>query len=113
MALARRRCSDDKAGVRRAAVQLLEALLLLRASGAGGTEAVAPSEADLEAVQHAAADPMVPDILPTLPYMLHLSQNGTASARKRRVPCAVSLTIPNSTRKRKNICTSLSTLVCC
>jgi hypothetical protein len=101
LALARRRCSDDKAGVRRAAVQLLEALLLLRASGAGGTEAVAPSEADL------------PDILPTLPYMLHLSQNGTASARKRRVPCAVSLTIPNSTRKRKNICTSLSTLVCC
>lgn len=57
--LARRRCADDKAGVRKAAVQLLEALLLLRASGAGGAEAVLPSGADLEAIQHAAADPMV------------------------------------------------------
>ena len=57
--LARRRCADDKAGVRRAAVQLLEALLLLRASGGGGAEALLPSVADLEAIQHAAADPMV------------------------------------------------------
>ena len=57
--LARRRCTDDKAGVRKAGVQLLEALLLLRASGAGGAEAVLPSVADLEAVQHAAADPLV------------------------------------------------------
>lgn len=65
LALARRRCSDDKAGVRRAAVQLLEALMLLRASGAGSADAAYPSEADLEAVQHAAADPMVRHTLPT------------------------------------------------
>lgn len=57
--LARRRCTDDKAGVRKAAVQLLEALLLLRASGTGGAEVVLPSVADTEAIQHAAADPMV------------------------------------------------------
>ena len=57
--LARRRCTDDKAGVRKAAVQLLEALLLLRASGAGGAEVVLPSVADMEAIQHAAADLMV------------------------------------------------------
>ena len=57
--LARRRCADDKAGVRKAAVQLLEALLLLRASGSGGAEAVLPSGTDVEAIQHAAADPMV------------------------------------------------------
>ena len=57
--LARRRCADDKAAVRKAAVQLLEALLLLRASGSGGAEAVLLSAADVEAIQHAAADSMV------------------------------------------------------
>ena len=58
--LARRRCTDSKAGVHKAAVQLLEALLLLRASGAGAADVILPSEPDLEAIQHAAADPMVP-----------------------------------------------------
>ncbi len=57
--LARRRCTDSKAGVRKAAVQLLEALLLLRASGAGAADVILPSVPDLEAIQHAAADPMV------------------------------------------------------
>ena len=56
--LARRRCTDGKAGVRKAAVQLLEALLLLRASGAGGADVILPSAPDMETVQHAAADPM-------------------------------------------------------
>ena len=57
--LARRFCTDEKAGVRKAGVQLLEALLLLRASGRGGAEAVLPSPVDVGAIQHAAADPMV------------------------------------------------------
>ena len=60
--LARRRCTDSKAGVRKAAVQLLEAVLLLRASGAGGADVILPSAPDLEAIQHAAADAMVRDI---------------------------------------------------
>ncbi len=55
-ALARKRCSDDKAGVRKAAAQLLEGLLLLRASGAGGAAVVLPSPADIAVVQAAAAD---------------------------------------------------------
>ena len=71
--LARRRCTDDKAGVRKAGVQLLEALLLLRASGAGGAEAVLPSVADLEAVQHAAADPLVGPCGPCLRSMTPMS----------------------------------------
>ena len=60
--LARRRCADGKAGVRKTAVHLLEALLLLRASGAGGADVILPSGPDIEAIQHAAADPMVPRI---------------------------------------------------
>ncbi|EIE24970.1 hypothetical protein COCSUDRAFT_83663 [Coccomyxa subellipsoidea C-169] len=49
-ALARKRCSDDKAGVRKAAAHLLEGLLLLRASGAGGAAVVLPSPADIAVV---------------------------------------------------------------
>lgn len=55
-ALARKRCSDEKAGVRKAAAQLLEGLLLLRASGAGGAAIMLPSPADVAVVQAAAAD---------------------------------------------------------
>ncbi|BDA42617.1 probable condensin complex subunit 1 at C-terminar half [Coccomyxa sp. Obi] len=54
--LARKRCSDEKAGVRKAAAQLLEGLLLLRASGAGGAPIVLPSPPDVAVVQAAAAD---------------------------------------------------------
>lgn len=55
-ALARKRCADEKAGVRKAAAQLLEGLLLLRASGAGSGPVVMPSPADVAVVQAAAAD---------------------------------------------------------
>lgn len=55
-ALARKRCSDEKAGVRKAAAQLLEGLLLLHASGAGGAPVVLPSPPDVAVVQAAAAD---------------------------------------------------------
>ncbi len=58
-ALARRRCADEKAGARRAALQLLEALLLLRCSGAGGVPSALPAEADVAVLQAAAADPLV------------------------------------------------------
>jgi hypothetical protein len=86
LALARRRCSDDKAGVRRAAVQLLEALMLLRASGAGGAEFASPSEADLESVQHAAADPMVRHTVPSLhPHAAFCSEE---DSRNKEGTCA-------------------------
>lgn len=75
--LARRRCADGKAGVRKAAVQLLEALLLLRASGAGGADIILPSGPDMEAIQHAAADPMVP----------HMSTPETTSTGPEKIPC--------------------------
>lgn len=64
-ALARKRCSDEKAGVRKAAAQLLEGLLLLHASGAGGAPVVLPSPPDVAVVQAAAADSLVSPHPPT------------------------------------------------
>ena len=58
LSLARRRAGDEKAGVRRAGVQLLEALLLMRCAGAGGAAPEAPSEADIAAIEAATADPL-------------------------------------------------------
>jgi hypothetical protein len=58
-ALARRRCTDEKAAVRKTAVQLLGALLLLRAGGSGGVLVAVPSVEDIGAIRVAAADPMV------------------------------------------------------
>lgn len=63
----RRRASDEKGGVRKVAVALLEALLRLRAAAAAGGGGAPlpppavrlPSEADLEPLKAAAADPLV------------------------------------------------------
>jgi hypothetical protein len=63
--LARSRCADQKAGVRKAALQLLEAALLLRARAGASlgprdgrlSEPMTPQDAG--AVEAAAADPLV------------------------------------------------------
>ena len=60
---ARRRSGDEKGGVRKAAVALVDALVRLRAAPAGPLvppPAVRlPSESDLEPLQAAASDPLV------------------------------------------------------
>ncbi|KAK9813253.1 hypothetical protein WJX72_011494 [[Myrmecia] bisecta] len=57
--LARRRSGDEKAGVRKAALQLLEALLVLKATGVGGADPELPTEADITAIEAATADALV------------------------------------------------------
>jgi hypothetical protein len=57
--LARRRARDEKAGVRKAGIQLLEALLLMRGRGFGGIAPEEPSGTDIQAVELATADPLV------------------------------------------------------
>lgn len=59
LALAQRRAGDDKAGVRRAAVGLLEALLLMRARGFGGSPAEAPGADELAVIEAACSDSLV------------------------------------------------------
>ena len=59
VSLARRRAGDEKAGVRKAGLQLLEQLLLMRGRGVGGAAPELPSEADIAAVEAATADPLV------------------------------------------------------
>ncbi|KAL0028583.1 hypothetical protein WJX79_003483 [Trebouxia sp. C0005] len=57
--MARRRCTDDKAAVRKAGLQLLEALLMMRARGAGGADVELPAEQDIRALEAATADALV------------------------------------------------------
>ena len=57
--MARRRCMDDKAAVRKAGLQLLEALLMMRAEGLGGADPELPSEQDIRALEAATADALV------------------------------------------------------
>ena len=57
--MARRRCMDDKAAVRKAGLQLLEALLMMRAKGLGGADPELPSEQDIRALEAATADALV------------------------------------------------------
>lgn len=57
--LARRRCGDEKATVRRAGLQLLEALLLMGIKGSGGAPPQSPGEADIQTIETATADPLV------------------------------------------------------
>jgi hypothetical protein len=57
--MARRRCMDDKAAVRKAGLQLLEALLMMRARGAGGADVELPAEQDIRALEAATADALV------------------------------------------------------
>lgn len=55
---ARRRAADEKAGVRKAGVALLEALLLLRAAPPPPLQCL-PAAADVAALKAAACDPLV------------------------------------------------------
>lgn len=57
--LAKRRAADDKAPVRKAAVGLLEALLILRARGFGGGTSEPPTLGDLAAFEAACTDALV------------------------------------------------------
>ena len=57
--MARRRCMDEKAAVRKAGLQLLEALLMMRAQGAGGADPELPTEQDIRALEAATADALV------------------------------------------------------
>lgn len=50
---------DDKAAVRKAGLQLLEALLMMRAQGAGGADPELPTEQDIRALEAATADALV------------------------------------------------------
>jgi hypothetical protein len=56
--LVHRRCGDPKAAVRRGALQLLEALLVMRASWQGYVRQL-PGSADLALLEAATADPLV------------------------------------------------------
>lgn len=58
MSLVHRRCGDSKAAVRRGALQLLEALLVMRASWQVYPRQL-PSSADLALLEAAATDPLV------------------------------------------------------
>lgn len=58
MALVHRRCGDSKAAVRRGALQLLEALLVMRASWQVYPRQL-PSSADLALLEAATTDPLV------------------------------------------------------
>jgi condensin-2 complex subunit D3 len=58
LALVRRRCRDDKAGVRRAALALLEAVAVMRASWSGFPR-LAPSAEDAALLEDAAGDRLV------------------------------------------------------
>ena len=64
VALAKRRAADSKAGVKRAAVGLLESLLILRARGLGGSASEAPTSADLAAIDTACTDTLVSALSP-------------------------------------------------
>lgn len=50
---------DEKAAVRKAGLQLLEALLMMRAQGAGGADPELPTEQDIRALEAATADALV------------------------------------------------------
>ena len=50
---------DEKAAVRNAGLQLLEALLMMRAQGAGGCDPELPTEQDIRALEAATADALV------------------------------------------------------
>lgn len=50
---------DEKAAVRKAGLQLLEALLMMRAQGAGGCDPELPAEQDIRALEAATADALV------------------------------------------------------
>lgn len=70
--MARRRCTDDKAAVRKAGLQLLEALLMMRARGAGGADVELPAEQDIRALEAATADALVcPAFLCCFSALLH------------------------------------------
>lgn len=56
--LVHRRCGDTKAAVRKGALQLLEALLVMRASWQGYPRQL-PGSADLALLEAATADPLV------------------------------------------------------
>lgn len=56
--LVHRRCGDPKAAVRKGALQLLEALLVMRASWQGYPRQL-PGSADLALLEAATADPLV------------------------------------------------------
>lgn len=56
--LVHRRCGDTKAAVRKGALQLLEALLVMRASWQGYVRQL-PGSADLALLEAATADPLV------------------------------------------------------
>jgi hypothetical protein len=58
MSLVHRRCGDAKAAVRRGALQLLEALLVMRASWQAYPRQL-PSTADLSLLEAATTDPLV------------------------------------------------------
>jgi hypothetical protein len=58
MGLVHRRCGDAKAAVRRGGLQLLEALLVMRASWQGYPRQL-PSTADLSLLEAATSDPLV------------------------------------------------------
>lgn len=75
--MARRRCMDDKAAVRKAGLQLLEALLMMRARGAGGADVELPTEQDVRALEAATADALVHHLGP------HLLPVTTATAAAR------------------------------
>ncbi len=68
--MARRRCMDEKAAVRKAGLQLLEALLMMRAQGAGGVDIELPTEQDMRALEAATADALVPWLLLTPAILL-------------------------------------------
>ena len=57
--MARRRCADEKAAVRKGALSLLEALVVMRATWQGYTRAV-PGDADLALLEGAASQPTCP-----------------------------------------------------
>lgn len=59
MLFSRKRARDEKGSVRKAGIQLMEALLLMAVRGTGGAAPQLPAASDIEAIELATLDPLV------------------------------------------------------
>lgn len=79
---------DEKAAVRKAGLQLLEALLMMRAQGTGGADPELPTEQDICALEAATADALVwPHLQPALPCLIARLWHTTCTQLKQMYEC--------------------------
>lgn len=64
----RKRARDEKGSARKGGLQLLESLLLVNLRGIGGAALQNPTAEDLEIIEAATLDPLVPYLWPTIEF---------------------------------------------